>query len=152
MQYSHSTAGGQRSVAERLPAEWNRRVRAGASSGHPSRYRKTKRGSEVCETHHNHYSSHIHVYFIIPTRHTLEILYVPHLSRLLSWLSPGAPRLSHLLFKARFRHSERCRARRVVFCSLQFMVALLRCHLASLSLCSSSPFCLFMHKPQGFCD
>ena len=36
------TSAGQRSVAERLPAEWNRRVRAGASSGHPSRYRKTK--------------------------------------------------------------------------------------------------------------
>ena len=51
---------GQRSVAERLPAEWNRRVRAGASSGHPSRYRKTKRGSEFCDTHHNHYSFHIH--------------------------------------------------------------------------------------------
>ena len=72
---------GQRSVAERLPAEWNRRVRAGASSGHPSRYRKTKRGSEFCDTHHNHYSFHIH--FVSSTSFNFPAISNAHYPRIL---------------------------------------------------------------------
>lgn len=103
LQYSYSTAGGQRSVAERLPAEWNRRVRAGAGSGHPSRYRKTK--SVVNFVIHITFATRVtfvHI-FISPTRHALWML--KDFGLLLSTFHVHTTVLTFMSFRARARNS-----------------------------------------------